>query len=37
MVSLIDVVELGQADPATGQPLFQITWKRLGPNPAHRE
>ena len=37
MVSLIDVVELGQADPSTGQPLFQITWKRLGPNPAHPE
>jgi hypothetical protein len=37
MVSLIDVVELDQADPATGQPLFQITWKRLGPNPNHPE
>jgi hypothetical protein len=32
MVSLIDVVELDQADPSTGQPLFQITWKRLGPD-----
>ncbi len=37
MVSLIDVVELGQADPSTGQPLFQITWKRLGPDTTRPE
>ena len=37
MVSLIDVVELDQADPSTGQPLFQITWKRLGPNTTQPE
>jgi hypothetical protein len=30
LVSLTDVIELDQADPATGQPLYQLTWKPLG-------
>jgi hypothetical protein len=30
LVSLTDVTELDQADPATGQPLFRLTWKPLG-------
>lgn len=30
LVSLTDVTELDQADPATGQPLFQLTWEPLG-------
>jgi len=30
LVSLTDVTELDEADPSTGQPLFQLTWKRLG-------
>jgi hypothetical protein len=34
LVSLTDVVELDQADPATGQPLFQLFWKPLGQIPT---
>jgi hypothetical protein len=30
LVSLTDVIELDRADPITGQPLFQLTWKPLG-------
>jgi hypothetical protein len=34
LVSLTDVIELDQADPATGQPLFQLSWKPLGQIPT---
>jgi hypothetical protein len=30
LVSLTDVTELDQADPTTGQPLFQLSWVPLG-------
>jgi hypothetical protein len=30
LVSLTDVVDLGETDPATGQALFRVGWKRLG-------
>ena len=30
LVSLIDVIELDETDPGTGQALFQLTWKPLG-------
>jgi hypothetical protein len=30
LVCLIDVFDLGENDPASGQPLVQLTWKPLG-------
>jgi hypothetical protein len=29
-VSLTEVIDLGKTDPATGQALFRLSWKRLG-------
>jgi len=30
LVALTDVADLGETDPATGQALFRVSWKRLG-------
>jgi hypothetical protein len=30
LVSLTDVADLGRIDPASGQPLVQLSWKPLG-------
>ena len=34
LVRLTDVTELGRIDPASGQPLVELTWKPLGDPPA---
>ncbi|WP_165227072.1 hypothetical protein [Aquisphaera insulae] len=38
LVVLTDVFDLGTADPASGEPLFQLSWKPLGQDvpPAHQ-
>lgn len=30
LVCLVDVTDLGRVDPASGQPLVQLTWRPLG-------